>query len=102
MEIEMSSSSICGSYIHTIEDLDLTNFGLPGMTFNGDLHIEADTAMHCEDWYLDRAIGFNLDDKTIGSYSDTLNPVIFAAISKAVYKDDKLCDIIWETSREHA
>lgn len=98
----MSSSSICGSYIHTIEDLDLTNFGLPGMTFSGELHIEADTSMHCEDWYVDYAIGYNADGKEVGSYSQTLNGSIFAAITKAVYKNDKLCDMIWETSREHA
>jgi len=98
----MTSSTLCGSYIHTIEDLDLTDFGMPGIVFNGELHIEADTSIQCEDWYLDRAIGFNADGKVVGSYSESRHPTIFAAITKAVYKDDKLCDIILETSREHA
>jgi hypothetical protein len=102
MEIDMPSFTRCGSYIETIEDLDLTNYGLPGMTFNGELHIEADTSIQCEYWYIDRALGFNADGKVIGTYSETMNVMIFKAITEAVYKNLKLCDIITENSREHA
>lgn len=98
----MSSFTPYGSYIETIEDLDLTDFGLPGIVFNGELHIEADTSIQCEDWYIDKAIGFNADGKTIGGYSDTKNQIIFVAIKKAVLANHKLCDWIAETSREHA
>ena len=98
----MSFSSICGSYVHSIKDLDLTNYGLPGVTFNGDLYIKFNSGTPIGNWFPHYAIGYNSEKKQMCAYSQGFHPTIFAAISKAVYKNAKLCEIILETSREHA
>jgi len=113
MEIEMtrfytgepytfSNSRECGSYVHEIENLDLSARGFPGFSFTGELGIEPDDSMENEDWYIEGAYATNPDGKTYTKYDHKNQPALFKAICEAVVNDSRLFDIITETSREHA
>lgn len=99
-------ASKCAPYIQTVEELDLTPHGFPGMTFSGELSIEADDTNENEDWYIEAVHATNADGKTYTTFSPRSKSAvyreIFFAVRKAVFSDGHLCDIILETSREHA
>ena len=84
---------------YEVDDLHLDAGGLAGLVFIGQLYIEPDTAVHCEDWYILEAAALNEDGKTISIYNEKSNPVIFAAIVKSVVANAKLCDFISDEAR---
>lgn len=84
---------------YEVDDLTLDAGGLAGIVFAGELYIEPDTAVHCEDWYISEAAALSEDGKTISIYNEKTNPVIFAAIVKSVAANAKLCDFISDEAR---
>ena len=87
------------SISYDVDDLTLDAGGLAGIVFAGELYIEPDTAVHCEDWYISEAAALNEDGKTISVYNEKSNPAIFAAIVKSVAANAKLCDFISDEAR---
>lgn len=89
---------VCGSCVYEVEGLDLSEFGLPGLSFTGELHIEPDAYTGNEDWYIAEAT------TTVGGriHSYNGNDPVFAAIVKAVNDNDFTRSDILYVSREHA
>ncbi len=92
------ATPVCGSCVYEVEGLDLSEFGLPGLSFTGELHIEPDPYTGDEDWYISEAT--TTVGNRIHSYSGN-NPV-FLAIIKAVNDNAFTRSDILYFSREHA
>ena len=84
---------------YEVDDLHLDAAGFAGLVFAGQLYIEPDSDVGCEEWYIYGATALNEDGKTISTYSEKVNPVIFAAIVKSVMVDKDLCDYISDEAR---
>lgn len=79
-----------GAHVFTVEDLDLSEHGMPGFAFTGDLHIEPDDTPGVLDWYIAE---IRAPDGSTAMH-DT-------AIIRAVLADAHLCDLITEACIEH-
>ena len=104
MEIDMSyytfSTRRFAATSYEVDDLRLDAGGFAGLVFIGQLYIEPDTSVDCEDWYVYEATALNDDGKTISIYSEKSNPLIFDAIVKSVLADKRLCEFISDEARE--
>ena len=90
--------ALCGACVYEVEQLDLSEFGLPGLSFTGELHVEPDPHTGCEDWYISEAT------TTVAGRTHAYagKSAVFQAILKAVRDNDFLCSDILYVSREHA
>ena len=84
---------------YEVDDLHLDAAGFAGLVFAGQLYIEPDTSIGCEDWYVYEATALHEDGKTIWTYNEETNAMIFAAIVKSVMADKDLCDYISDEAR---
>lgn len=104
MEIDMSyytfSTRRFAATSYEVDDLRLDAGGFAGLVFIGQLYIEPDTSVDCEDWYVYEATALNDDGKTISIYNEKENSLIFDAIVKSVLADKRLCDFISDEARE--
>lgn len=90
--------------VYSIEDLDLTEFGFPGLSFTGDLNIDIDDSSGEYEWYIESAtapVGDRYVTYSVKSITQ-FERDIFRAIEQAVCKDKNLCDLINEAAREEA
>lgn len=72
----------CGPCVYEMEDLDLSEGGLPGLVFWGTLDIEpTDDGL---DWFIERATALNNSSGVYTVYDEKHNAAIFHAIVKAV------------------
>ena len=103
MEIDMSfytsPTTRYAATTYEVDDLHLDAAGFAGLVFAGQLYIEPDTSIGCEEWYIYGATALNEDGETISTYSEKVNPMIFAAIVKSVIADKDLCDYISDEAR---
>ena len=104
MEIDMSFYTTAtrrfAATSYEVDDLRLDAGGFAGLVFIGQLYIEPDTSTYCESWYILEATASNDDGKTISIYNEKENPLIFAAIVKAVLANDRLCGCISDEANE--
>lgn len=98
-----------GPCLYEVECLDLSDFGFPGLSFSGHLHIEIDSSLGDDDWYLECATAagpngshklYALKDKK--SAEPSFEHDMFSAIERAVLADKRLCDFIYDMCKEHA
>lgn len=97
-------SQSLGPCVFAVEYLDLTDYGLPGLSFTGDLHIDIDQSSGEDEWYIECATAATGGAYHVYSYksSNPLDCAIFRAIDMAVSKDSHLCDCIRDECKEHA
>lgn len=92
--------------VYSVEDLDLSDFGLPGLSFTGDLHIDIDDSSGDDEWYIESAtacaesLGHRYVTYSFKSVTQ-LERDIFRAIELAVCADKNLCDLIRDECKEH-
>lgn len=106
MSYYLDKTPKCGSCTYEVEQLDLTDFGFPGISFTGELGIEPDDTLENEDWYVYEAYATNPDGRsyTVFRYN-SLHPFhrdLYQAIVKAVAADNNLRDYITDKSRASA
>lgn len=80
---------------YTVTDLPLDTGG----TFRGELYIEPDGSVGCEDWYVYEAVSESDDGQTYVIYNETNNTETFEALCRAVYSNARLCMAISDEAR---
>lgn len=81
-----------GAHVFSVENIDLSDYGMPGFSFTGDLHIEPDDTPGVLDWCIADICALS------GCAVTTFQGFV---VRKAVMADKRLCEWITEACIEH-
>lgn len=84
-----------GATSYSVRDLTLDN----GERFTGELYIEPDESVGCEDWYVYEAVSVDEDSQAFTTYNEKNNSGTFEALCRAIYANSRLCMAISDEAR---